>query len=122
MSEGTEPMELEVSIRYICEHYVSMHKNEGKLLEGLRRLGSLRRKFLPEMTAKNPHYLMRALEARNIMDLAELHMRACLERRESRGYYAERTIRTGTLHVTPCQHTRDWKTGNRCSKSEKSRT
>ena len=87
LSEGTEPMELEVSIRYICEHYVSMHKNEGKLLEGLRRLGSLRRKFLPEMTAKNPHYLMRALEARNIMDLAELHMRACLERRESRGYY-----------------------------------
>jgi len=35
--------------------------------------------------AKNPHYLMRCLEVRNIMDLAELHIQACLERKETRG-------------------------------------
>jgi len=80
-------MELEVSVRYICERYVSMRKNEGKLLEGLRRLGSLKRVFLPKLMAKNPHYLMRCIECRNIMELAELHMRACLERNETRGYF-----------------------------------
>ena len=30
---------------------------------------------------------MRCLEARNIMDLTELHLQACLERKESRGNY-----------------------------------
>jgi succinate dehydrogenase/fumarate reductase flavoprotein subunit len=85
--DGTEPMELEVSVRYVCERYVSMRKNEGKLLEGLRRLGSLKRVFLPQLMAKNPHYLMRCIECRNIMDLAELHIKACLERKETRGYF-----------------------------------
>ncbi len=87
VQDGTEPMELECAIRYICERYVSMAISEGKLREGLRRLNSLRREFLPRLMAKNPHYLMRCLEVRNIMDLAELHMQACLERRESRGNF-----------------------------------
>lgn len=85
--DGTEPMELECSVRYVCERYVSIHKNEGKLLEGLKRLGSLRRVFLPKLMAANPHYLMRCIEARNIMDLAELHIQACLSRKESRGFF-----------------------------------
>jgi len=85
VKDGTEPMELECAIRYACERYVSQFKSEGKLHEGLRRLGSLRRVFLPRLMAKNPHYLMRALEVRNILDLAELHINACLERRETRG-------------------------------------
>ena len=85
VKDGTEPMELEIAIRYICERYVSQFKSEGKLREGLRRLGSLRRVFLPKLMAKNPHYLMRALEVRNIMDLAELHIQAALERKETRG-------------------------------------
>ena len=64
-----------------------MYKSEGKLLEGLKRLGSLKREFLPKLMAKNPHYLMRCLEARNLMDMAELHINACLNRNESRGNY-----------------------------------
>lgn len=85
VKDGTESMELECAVRYICERYVGMFKSEGKLQEGLRRLGSLRRVFLPKLMAKNPHYLMRCLEVRNIMDLAELHIKACLERKETRG-------------------------------------
>ena len=84
IKDGTEPMELECAIRYACERYVGFFKSEGKLREGLRRLGSLRRVFLPKLMAENPHYLMRALEVRNIIDLAEVHMNACLERRETR--------------------------------------
>lgn len=87
VKDGTEPMELECAIRYICMRYVGMFKSEGKLREGLRRLSSLRRVFLPQLMAKNPHYLMRCLEVRNIIDLTELHIQACLERKESRGNY-----------------------------------
>ena len=45
----------------------------------------MRRVFLPKLRAKNPHHLMRCLECRNIMDLAEAHLQACLERKETRG-------------------------------------
>ena len=87
VKDGTEPMELECAIRYACERYVGQFKSEGKLQEGLRRLGSLRRVFLPKLMAKNPHYLMRCLETRNILDLAELHIQSTLERKETRlGY------------------------------------
>jgi succinate dehydrogenase/fumarate reductase flavoprotein subunit len=85
VKDGTEAMELECAIRYICDRYVGLYKSEGKLREGLRRLGTLRRVFLPRLVAKNPHYLMRCLEIRNLMDMAELHMHASLERRETRG-------------------------------------
>lgn len=87
VKDGVEPMELECCIRYICMRYVGMFKNEGKLLEGKRRLRTLRRVWLPKIMASNPHYLMRALECRNIMDLAELHIDACLARKETRGQF-----------------------------------
>lgn len=85
--DGTEPLELECSVRYINDHYVGMHISEGKLNEGLRRLGSLKREFLGELYAKDPHDLMRCIEARNILELSELHLMACRERRESRGNF-----------------------------------
>jgi len=85
VKDGTEPVELECAIRYICERYVGMFRSEGKLREGLRRLGSLRRVFLPRLMAQNPHHLMRCLEVRNILDLADVHIQACLDRRETRG-------------------------------------
>ena len=82
--DGTEPMELECAIRNICERYAGVFKSEGTLQEGLRRFNSLKREFLPELMAKNPHYLMRCLEVRNIMDLAELYLKGSLDRKESR--------------------------------------
>jgi len=84
LSDGIEPMELECTIRSICEEYAGPFKTEGMLREGLRRLGSLRRTFLPRLMAINPHYLLRCLEARNILEMAELHLQACLERKETR--------------------------------------
>jgi len=87
VKDGTEPMELECAIRFICGEYAGMFRSEGRLREGLNRLGSLRREFLPGLMAKNPHYLMRCLEVRNIMDMAELHLQASLARKETRGEY-----------------------------------
>jgi succinate dehydrogenase/fumarate reductase flavoprotein subunit len=88
VQDGTEPMEVEAAIREICGTYAGMViKSEGRLREGLRRLGSLRRVFLPKLMARNPHYLMRCLEVRNILLMSELHMQACLERKETRGVF-----------------------------------
>ena len=87
VKDGTEPMELECAIRYACTRYVGVSKAEGKLREGLRRLASLKRVFLPKLMAKNPHYLMRALEVRSLIDTAEIHMNACMGRKETRDNY-----------------------------------
>jgi succinate dehydrogenase/fumarate reductase flavoprotein subunit len=84
VDDGIEPLELECTIRSICEEYAGPFRTEGMLLEGLRRLGSLKRNFLPKLMAVNPHYLLRCVEARNIMDMAELHLQASLERKETR--------------------------------------
>lgn len=87
VKDGTEPMELECAVRYACERYAGILKSEGKLREGQRRLGSLKRMFLPQLMAKNPHYLMRCLEARNILDMSEVTLRGMLERKETRGNF-----------------------------------
>ena len=87
VKDGTEPMEFECAVRWINSRYVGEFKSEGKIREGLKRLDSLKRRFLPELMATNPHYLMRCLEARNLLELTELHLRGCLERKESRGNY-----------------------------------
>ncbi len=84
---GVDPMELECSVRYINDHYVGMHISEGKLKEGLNRLGSLKREFVDKMSASDPHELMRCIEARNILELSELHLMACDNRKESRGNF-----------------------------------
>ena len=88
VKDGVEPMEMECAIRFICGEYAGSLKSEGRLREGMRRLGTLKRVFLPKLKADNPHYLMRALEVRNIIDLAELHMEACLERKETRSSHS----------------------------------
>ncbi len=87
VKDGTEPVELESAIRYACTRYIGVSKSEGKMREGLRRLASLRREFLNKLKADNPHYLMRAMEVRNIIDIAEIHLRASLERKETRGMH-----------------------------------
>ena len=84
VKDGTEPMELECSIRYLCDRYIGVYKSEGRLKEGQRRLGTFRRVFLPKLMASNPHYLMRCNEVRNIIDVTEVHILACLERKETR--------------------------------------
>lgn len=85
VKDGVEPLELECAVRYIAERYIAERKSEGKLIEGLKRLGTLRRVWLPKLIAQNSHYLMGCLECRNILDLAEVHVQASLERKETRG-------------------------------------
>jgi succinate dehydrogenase/fumarate reductase flavoprotein subunit len=51
------------------------------------RLETLKREFIPMMYAEDPHFLMRAQEVKNIMDLTAVHIEACIERKESRGQF-----------------------------------
>ena len=84
MKDGVEPLEMEYTVRSLCEEYGGAVKTEGMLREGLRRLETLKREFLPKLMALNPHYLGRCLEARNILEMAQLHLQAALERQETR--------------------------------------
>jgi len=85
VNDGPVPLEMESALRYINQRYVGMFRAEGKLREGTRRLGSVRREFLDKiMTKGNPHHLMRALEVRNLFDVSQLHIEATMERKETR--------------------------------------
>jgi succinate dehydrogenase/fumarate reductase flavoprotein subunit len=81
------PLELESAVRYACGYYGGVLHAEGKLREGIKRLGSLKREFLPKLMAKNPHYLIGYLEVRNIIELSILEMQAIMERKETRGNF-----------------------------------
>ncbi len=83
-SKGTNPIHLEEAVRSITTDYVGYFKSEGLMQEGLRKLLELRKAFLNSLIAYNPHELIRCLEVRNIFDMAEMHIRASLMRRESR--------------------------------------
>ncbi len=87
LKSGPEPLEIECAIRYACDRYSGMFRSEGKLLEGLRRLGSFRKWWMPKVYAPNPHFILAWIELRNLMDIAELHLQASLERCESRGNF-----------------------------------
>ena len=100
VKDGTMPMELECAIRHIMEYYCGALKSEGKLTEGIKRFESLKREFLPQLMAPNPHYLMRAMEVRNIMQLAELHLYGSYNRKETRGQFVR-------LDYPETDHSRD---------------
>lgn len=87
VKEGAEPLEFETKVRMICERYTGIFRTEGKLKEGLSRLADIRAAWLPRLAATNPHELMRAADCRNLIDLAEIHMKAALMREDTRASF-----------------------------------
>jgi succinate dehydrogenase/fumarate reductase flavoprotein subunit len=84
--EGIPPIELEEKVRSILTRYANVTKSEGMLRHGLALIKELRDRVLPQLVTRNPHELMRAVEVRNIMDVAEMHMTASLYRTETVPY------------------------------------
>jgi succinate dehydrogenase/fumarate reductase flavoprotein subunit len=87
VKEGAEPLEFETKIRMISERYTGIFRSAGKLKEGLSRLADVRKDWLHRISATTPHQLMRAMDCRNLIDLAEVHFRSALMREDTRASF-----------------------------------
>jgi succinate dehydrogenase/fumarate reductase flavoprotein subunit len=82
-SEGLTPFQVEYKTRRLVNDYLQPPKVTRKMEIGLQRFDEIRGD-LAQMSAADPHELMRAMEAHTIRDCAELAARASLFRTESR--------------------------------------
>jgi len=82
--EGIHWLEFEKTIQWIVSYYVGVARSGPLMRRGLELLDQLKTRPMSQLKAANLHELMRCLEAQNIILTAETHMRAALERRESR--------------------------------------
>ena len=81
---GYDPLMAESLTRKIVTNYVGIHKIEPRMKRCLEHLQTIRERVLPFVGARTYHELMRALELRGIIDLAEIHTQSALMRNETR--------------------------------------
>jgi succinate dehydrogenase / fumarate reductase flavoprotein subunit len=86
---GIPPSEVLKEIREaVFPQDVAILKNEKSLTKALMKVEEIRNELVPLMEAKEPHYLMKAVEVREIALVSELYLRTSLMRKESRaGHY-----------------------------------
>lgn len=78
-----QPQELEEELRRVMGSYVGLERNEAGLKEAIGKLKALRQEAR-RLKAREPHDLLRANEARNLVETGLLVALAARERRESR--------------------------------------
>ena len=71
-------------LKVIYPYDVSVLKNEPKLKNALGRIESIRDELLPQMDARDLHYLAKSRDVRSMALMAEMFLRASLMRKESR--------------------------------------
>jgi len=81
MSKGRKVSEARREILSITSQYAGVVRTEEGLKKGLKALEALKR----ERIACDEKGLAFALETENMLDVAEMVLRACLMRKESRG-------------------------------------
>jgi succinate dehydrogenase/fumarate reductase flavoprotein subunit len=79
--DGREASEMRMRIQSITSQYAGVVRTEKGLKKGLKALLDLKK----EKIARDANGLIFALETENIRDVAEMVLRACLMRKESRG-------------------------------------
>jgi adenylylsulfate reductase subunit A len=84
---GIAPREFEDKVRQIVTDYIGYQRTEHKLRKAIEELRGLASEE-SVLRARDYHELMRAHEACNIREVAEMVATAALERRESRGSYS----------------------------------
>lgn len=82
-SDGIPPEQMEYKVRRLVNDYLQPPKITRKLQIGLERILAVRAD-IPQLFARDPHELLRALEVQSIVDCAEMAARASLFRTESR--------------------------------------
>ena len=75
--------QLNTAVTRIMQQYCGSFKSEQLLTAGLKMLEDLKHQEGKNLTANNPHELMRALEVLNIMTNAQLVMESCRARKAS---------------------------------------
>jgi succinate dehydrogenase/fumarate reductase flavoprotein subunit len=90
-NSGTSPDAVCRRIKQILFPYtVCLRKEENRLKEALAEIQHIRENEVPALYAEDPHELVKAHETANMALVAELFLRASLERKETRGdHYRE---------------------------------
>lgn len=84
--DGIIPSHVIIKIQEVVTPYeVSVIKSDLSMGEALNSIEKIRDTELPWLFAYDPHYLMLANEARSMVSNAEMWLRSCLFRTESRG-------------------------------------
>nr|WP_242825018.1 FAD-binding protein [Dehalobacter sp. DCA] len=84
-TDGRTPNEILFKLQEIIFDYnVSILKNESRLRDALQKVIAIKESDLPVMTAADTHELIKYYETHNMVECAELYLRASLERRETR--------------------------------------
>jgi succinate dehydrogenase/fumarate reductase flavoprotein subunit len=90
--EGVRPFHVKKEIRSLMSRYMIYDRNKDELEIGIKELARIREEELPKLyvSAKTKRFNLEwveALEVRNMLDTAEMSMRAALMREESRGLH-----------------------------------
>ena len=80
-TEGIEWKELCSGIAKVMQDYCGDRKNEELIQLALRYLGEIRESEASTLTVRNPHELMRAIEALDILTCSEMVAHACSARK-----------------------------------------
>ncbi|KXA96116.1 hypothetical protein AKJ38_03890 [candidate division MSBL1 archaeon SCGC-AAA259I14] len=81
---GAKWKETSAALQQIMQDYAGKTRSQNSLSAGLKNLRRLRNKSLNELTAENPHELMRCLEVLNLIDVGELVFLTAMKRKETR--------------------------------------
>lgn len=88
--DGIEPDQVLLSLQEAIFPYdVLMLRDEERMKKAIQEVKNIRENQVPLLFAYDPHYLRMALEARNMVNLAEMQLRSAIFRRETR----ERAVR-----------------------------
>ena len=92
VEEGMDWRELNKAISKAMQNYCGGTKNDMLLRQGIELLESYEKDFVPQLSCKNPHELMRTHEVLDILEVAKMILNACLLRKaDSQPLCFERT-------------------------------
>lgn len=83
VQDGMNWRELNKAISKAMQNYCGGIKNDMLLIQGLELLDSYERDFVPRLSCRNPHELMRTHEVMDILEVCKLILNACLLRKSS---------------------------------------
>ena len=82
--EGLPPLVVEEKVKALLAEYAGIEREEAKLKRAWELLTEAETELIPQLSAKTPHDLLRAVEIQDILTVAQMHLQASLARTETR--------------------------------------